>query len=62
MIKLYHGSSVLSGLILRVEEYGILGGFLVRRIRKRMTHLQFVDAAIFSTRASEHKNELRMNF
>ena len=61
MIKLYHGSSVLSGLILRVE-YGILGGFLVCRIRKRMTHLQFVDAAIFSTRASEHKNELRMNF
>ena len=40
-------ADVLSKMLLRVEERGLLEGFKVGRNRTRVSHLQFADATIF---------------
>ena len=42
---------VLSGLMLRVEESGLLEGFNVGRSEAIVSHLQFADNTIFFSRA-----------
>ncbi|RVW33331.1 putative mitochondrial protein [Vitis vinifera] len=44
-------ANVLSMMLLRVEERGILEGFLVGRNRIRVTHLQFADDTLFFANA-----------